>query len=71
MPGAASYDVVIREMLIALERARLDVTFLGHLLDESADQSVRFLVTRTCERLDHAVERIASAMRSTLYPKNV
>jgi hypothetical protein len=64
MPGTAPYDVLIREMLIALERARLDVAFLGQLLDESADQSVRFVVTRTRQRLDQAVERTASAMRA-------
>jgi hypothetical protein len=70
MPGSAPHDVVIREMLIGLERARLDVAFLEQLLIESADQSVRFVVTRTRQRLDQAVERskhrLGEAHRSML-----
>jgi hypothetical protein len=61
---ADGLDVVSRDMLIGLERTRLDVTFLGALIDDTADASTARTIAGILGRLDGIIAQLAGRAES-------
>jgi hypothetical protein len=61
--GPDGLDVVSRDMLIGLERTRLDVTFLGALID-TADASTARTIAGILGRLDGIIAQRAGRAES-------
>jgi hypothetical protein len=62
--GPDGLDVVSRDMLIGLERTRLDVTFLGALIDDTADASTARTIAGILGRLDGIIAQLAGRAES-------